>query len=121
MVEEIKKVKDLMLSHMEGQINSRGIDRIDVKVLGEEADIIKDLAQAEKECWEAEYYRSVTEAMGGGFDISGYTSMGTTGSGARRGYGGSMGHDNPLPKIREMLSSASPDVRMQLRNELANM
>lgn len=47
MVEELKKTKDQFLDHLEGLIAERGIARLDVKLLGEYADIIKDLAEAE--------------------------------------------------------------------------
>lgn len=45
----------------------------------------------------------------------GYGTMG----GARRGYGtGTMGHVDPMPAIREMMASLSPETKAQLRNEL---
>lgn len=42
---------------------SRGYENVDAQELGEVADIIKDMAQAKKYCLEAEYYKTVTEAM----------------------------------------------------------
>lgn len=121
MVEKIKMTKDRILDYMEREINKYGENRIDTKTAGDLADIIKDLAEAEKSCWEAEYYRSVTEAMGSS-GSSGYTQpmgYGTAG-GARRGYasGGGMGHVDPMPAIREMMASLSPETKAQLRNEL---
>lgn len=135
MVEEIKKTKDQFLQHMEQMIADRGIARLDVKMLGEYADIVKDLAQAEKDCWKAEYYKTVTEAMEGGSGSSGYTSMrssgnmGSMGTGGRRGYGSGssanggtmMGHSDPVATIRDMMATASPEMRMQIKTELSNM
>lgn len=136
MVEELKKTKDQFLQHMERLINERGLDRLDVKMLGEYADIIKDLAEAEEKCWKAEYYKTVTEAMESGGGSSGYTSMsrGTMASmdaggyGGRRGYSGSsanggnlMGHSDPVSAIRDMMATASPEMRMQIKTELSNL
>lgn len=120
MVEKIKATKDKVLDYMERELSKYGENRIDTKTAGDLADIIKDLAEAERDCWEAEYYRSVTEAMGSS-GSSGYTQpmgYGTAG-GARRGYGtGTMGHVDPMPAIREMIASLSPETKAQLRNEL---
>lgn len=146
MVEKIKATKDQVLQHMERELAKYGGDRIDVKQMGELADIVKDLAEAEKSCWEAEYYRSISEAMeGGSSGYSGYGggsggssgygggSMGYSGSGGgsaanggRRGYGGGgggggMGHTDPISNIREMLASANPEKRAQIRNEISGL
>lgn len=123
MVEKIKATKDKVLDFMDREIGKYNGDRMDVKEIGDLADIIKDLAEAEKSCWEAEYYRSVSEAMGGSSGSSGYMQptgdrMGYDGGGARRGYSGGMGHTDPLSSIREMMSSLSPEMRKQLRNDL---
>lgn len=145
MVEEIKKTKDMFLAQMEQLVNERGIGRVDVKMMGEYADIVKDMAQAEKDCWQAEYYRAATESMqrgsaagyaqggggsGGGGGRMGFNGGGTGGGGGggRRGYGGSpanggnmMGHGDPMEAIREILATAGPEARMQLKNELGMM
>ena len=57
MVERIKDLKDEILMQAEQEMHERG------QVDPESIDAVKDLAEAEKSCWEAEYYRSVTEAM----------------------------------------------------------
>lgn len=139
MVEEIKKTKDMFLAQMEQLVNERGVGRVDVKMMGEYADIVKDMAQAEKDCWQAEYYRAATESMQrgsaagyaqGGGGRMGFNGGGTGGSGGggRRGYGGSpanggnmMGHGDPMEAIREILATAGPEARMQLKNELGMM
>lgn len=90
MVEKIKETKDKVLQRMEQAIGERGMERVDVNELGKLADIVKDMADAEKSCWEAEYYRSVTEAMEDGSmgyeDGMGYARGGQGGQGYRRGY-----------------------------------
>lgn len=85
MVEKIKQTKEQVLERMERAINERGTERMDVSEVGKLADIVKDLAEAEKSCWEAEYYMSVTEAMEEG--PMGYQD----GSGDQYGYGYSQG------------------------------
>lgn len=57
MVEKLKDLKDELLMQAEQDMHEGG--NVDPKMI----DSIKDLAEAEKACWEAEYYRSVTEAM----------------------------------------------------------
>lgn len=125
MVEKIKATKDKILEFMEKELTEYGGKRMDVKEMGELADIVKDLAQAEESCWEAQYYRTVTEAMDSN-QSSGY-GMGSRGydmGGARRGYGntGSMGHNSdPFGAIRDMLATANPEMRAQIRNELTGL
>ena len=86
MVETIYELKNMLLEEMKKEAQERGIERLDK----ERVDMVKDLAAAEKDCWEAEYYRSVSEAMEG----SGYngSQMGYNGSsGAQSGSRGSQG------------------------------
>lgn len=141
MVQDLKMTKDQFLTHMERLIGERGIDRVDVKLMGEYADIVKDLAEAEEKCWKAEYYKTVTESMQGQQGLSGYTRMGggsgSSANGGRMGYGsqggmgggrmgyvpqdGIMGHSDPVAAIRDMLATGSPEMRAQIRNELTDM
>ena len=86
MTEVIKGIKDEILMQVEQDIHENGVGAID----GMMVDQIKDLAEAEKSCWEAEYYRAVTEAMEDGamgYDGMGYDRQGgsQSGSGNRRG------------------------------------
>ena len=127
MVEEIKKTKDQILGRMEQAISERGIDRADVTEMGKLADIVKDLAEAEKSCWEAEYYRSVTEAMGTqGYmpDNMGYNqyrdSMGRYSTRGRRGYSYGYEHD-PIQGVRDAMSGATPEQREKMQRELRTM
>lgn len=68
MVDVIFDLKNQLLEDMLRETRERGIDHLDK----EKVDMIKDLAEAEKNCWKASYYRSVTEAMEDGG--SGYPS-----------------------------------------------
>lgn len=47
---------------------SQGINNMDAKEAGEVADMIKDLAEAERNCYEACYYKTVIKAMEEGDD-----------------------------------------------------
>ena len=158
MVEKIKDIKDEMLMQAEQDMHEGG--SIDPKLI----DGIKDLAEAEKACWEAEYYRSVTEAMedgkmgyddgmgygrgnrgGMGYDRQGGTNQGrgyrrgyeresrrgyrgqsrdSMGRYTRRGYRrmeGGYGHDDMLMEVRQMMETADPQEREQLRMQLRQM
>ena len=164
MVEKIADLKDQMLMMMEGEISESGIENADVNMLGKIADQIKDLADAEKACWEAEYYRSVTEAMedgkmgydggmgygrgsrgGMGYERGGNQGYGQ-GRGYRRGYEResrrgyrsrdsmgrytsrrgyrrmeNYGHQDMMEEIRQMMETADPQEREQLKMQLRQM
>lgn len=173
MVEKIKDLKDELLMQAEQDMHDGG--RVDPETI----DGIKDLAEAEKACWEAEYYRSVTEAMedgqmgyedgmgyarqGGGSGGgrggsqggrgyrrgSGYEQGGSGyeqgGQGYRRGYRrgyrgqsrdsqgryssrrgyrrmeGGYGHDDMLMELRQLMETADPQEREQLKMQLRQM
>lgn len=83
MVDKIFNVKAKVLEHMEKAVAE---GRMDVAEIGDLADIVKDLSEAEEKCLESEYYKSVTKAMGE--HPSGYDPMGYEQSGYR-------GYDNP--------------------------
>lgn len=124
MTEDIKMLKAKVMQFMDQEVGKYGNGRMDVKQVGELADVIKDLA-------EAEYYCTIAEAMNDGRqDTMGYSSMGRMGygqgssgmSGGRQGYGGGMmGHTDPISTIRDMLSTANPEMRAQIRNDLSNL
>lgn len=131
MVNEIKNVKDDLLERMRQSINERGVDRADVKELGDLADAVKDLAEAEKACWEAEYYMNVSEAM----EKSGYTPDGvgrgdyrmdrqgyrdSRGRYSRRGYS-SMGYHDEMDGVREAMRNATPEEREKMQREMRQM
>ena len=144
MVEKIREIKDQALKRMEQSINERGIERADVTEMGKLADVVKDLAEAEKACWEAEYYRSVTEAMeegsmgyedgmeyargGQGGSSRGYSQGGQS---YRRGYNPNRdsmgrysrgyGHQDMMQEVRQMMETADPQERERLKMQLRQM
>lgn len=58
----IESLKERFLSLVEGQVNGN-IVNVDAKELGEVVDCAKDCAEICKLCYEAEYYKTVVEAM----------------------------------------------------------
>lgn len=60
-MKELAEAKSVLISAFKSQIAN--IESADTKELGEVADMIKDLADAEKNCYEACYYKTVIEAM----------------------------------------------------------
>lgn len=151
MIQKIREMKDMALEKMEQSISERGIERADVAEMGKLADIVKDMAEAEKACMEAEYYGSITEAM----ETQGYTpelydgmgyGMGYNGtqggsrggnrgggnSGSRSGYrdsrgryarrsGYSMDYHEDMEGIREAMQNAAPEKREKIKRELRQM
>lgn len=61
-LDKICKLKEKYTEWFE-MASAKGPESIDAKEAGEVADIIKDLAEAERNCREACYYKTVTEAM----------------------------------------------------------
>lgn len=95
MVEKLKEQKDLLLERLERLLEEKGPEGANLQEVGMLTDQIKDLAEAEKACWEAEYYMTVTEAMedgsmgydeGMGYAQGGQGEGQQGGSGYRRGY-----------------------------------
>ena len=131
MVGKIYELKNRLLEQIEKDVAESGVERMD----GEMVDMVKDLAKAEKDCWEAEDYRAVTQAMGGqsGYmpDGMGYRdAMGRYakagwqnqyGSGYRRGYDGMSGHGDAVEGIRNIMSMATPEDKERIRAELRSM
>lgn len=156
MVEKIKDIKDELLMQVEQDIHEGA--SVDPQMV----DSIKDLAEAEKSCWEAEYYRAVTEAMDDGKmgydDGMGYARGGRGGMGYERGQGGSSqgrgyrrgyeresrrgyrgrdsmgrytsrrgyrresyGHDDIMQEVRQLMQTADPQEREQLKMQLRQM
>jgi hypothetical protein len=119
MVEKIYDMKAKILGQAMKELEERGPERIDVNRMGEMVDMVKDLAEAEKSCWEAAYYRNVTEAMEG---ASGYASSGNVSAGygmqsARRGYG-SMGHGDVADEFIGKMAQLSPEEKMAAKNRI---
>lgn len=138
MVDKIYEIKNKLIEQVEQQMRDRP-DRVDKEMV----DAIKDLAEAERNCWEAEYYRSVSEAMEGGSGYSGYSggssyggssSDGRSGwqnqygsgrnSGGRRGYDGSsrtMGYQEAMDTMRHYMHNSDPAERERMRGEMMSM
>lgn len=61
-LEDICEMKKRLIKMVEHELD-KGSEAIDAQELGEVVDMIKDLADVEKMCYEACYYKSVVEAM----------------------------------------------------------
>lgn len=61
-IEEIKQVKETLFSWLREEVG-HGKDCIHLESSGDVTDMIKDLAETEKECMEALYYMTVISAM----------------------------------------------------------
>ncbi len=133
MIDKIKMVKGKVLDFMDQEVGKYGNSRMDVKQIGELADVVKDLAMAE-------YYCSISQSMNESQDYNmgysmGYSSGGGMGGGGRSdsggnrvGYGsgnsasgGVMGYSDPMSMIRDIMMTADPETKMRIRNELGMM
>ena len=141
MVERIADEKNKILEYMDKALDKYGPDKMNVEEIGKLSDAVKDMAEAEKACWEAEYYRSVTEAMEGpsGYmpEGMGYAQGGRTGNrgrmgynrsrdsmgryASRRGYDGPYGYHEHMEDIRSEMQAASPEEREKMKRELRQM
>lgn len=61
-MEEIIDMKKTLTSALKSHI-SNGLESVDTSEAGQVADIIKDLSETERNCYEACYYKTVIEAM----------------------------------------------------------
>lgn len=61
-ITEIDELKTQIMCCVKGQF-ANGIHAVDTNEAKEAIDMIKDLAQAKKDCYKAEYYKTVIEAM----------------------------------------------------------
>lgn len=150
MIDKICKMKDKLCEYAHQQMQ-QGLDRVDTREMGAVVDMIKDLAEAEKSCVEADYYESVVEAMEDGGGRYGYDEVGSPGgrSGYRTespdGEGGRMGYRNQygnwpanpanrrrrmrrrgyteesVENIRSMMEEADPARREQLKHDLEEL
>lgn len=141
MVERIYKMKNQLLQQAEKELDERGLDRIDVNRMGEMVDMIKDLAEAEASCWQAEYYKTVTKAMeqgssgyGGGTGSSagygssmqsggrsGYATQPSMYDTARQGYMDGRGGKEVVESLRKEIQAAGPDDRERIRHEVMSV
>ena len=150
MVERIADEKNKILEYMDKSLDKYGPDKMNVEEIGKLADAVKDMAEAEKACWEAEYFRSIAEGMdaygyddqsdsnggissGGGrsgYERRGYEQGGygyrRSGRGSANQYGGSrrgyrMGHQDAIESLRMEMQEADPQRRQQLMQEIRQM
>jgi len=150
LVERIADEKNKILEYMDKSLDKYGPDKMNVEEIGKLADAVKDMAEAEKACWEAEYFRSIAEGMdaygyddqsdsnggissGGGrsgYERRGYEQGGygyrRSGRGSANQYGGSrrgyrMGHQDAIESLRMEMQEADPQRRQQLMQEIRQM
>ena len=106
--DELCDLKKDLIKIFASELHTKGVDDLDTKDCAEVADMIKDLAEAEKACVEACYYETVIKAMEKadeederegrmGYNAYRYANgrYAPKGRGTRRGYTPEMGMMNP--------------------------
>lgn len=106
--DELCDLKKDLINIFASELHTKGVDDLDTKDCAEVADMIKDLAEAEKACMEACYYETVIKAMEKadeeeeqegrmGYNAYRYANgrYAPKGRGTRRGYTPEMGMMNP--------------------------
>ena len=118
MVNRISEIKNRVLDFLDHEVQE-GSERIDIETVGMLADVVKDLAHAEKNCWEAEYYYSIVDAMD---KRSGYGSS-TRHSGrhhlsgySRMGY--QEGHEDAVDHLLAAMKGMNEEEKMRARERL---
>lgn len=107
----IYQMKEKLIQEAMDRMQS--MDGGSIEQMGQIIDMIKDLAEAEKSCLEADYYESVVEAMEeGSEDRYGYDGGGSSGGGSREGSRGRSGY--------RMESSDGEGGRMGYKNQYGN-
>ena len=106
--DELCDLKKDLIKIFGSELHTKGVDDLDTKDCAEVADMIKDLAEAEKACMEACYYETVIKTMEKadeedeqegrmGYNAYRYANgrYAPKGRGTRRGYTPEMGMMNP--------------------------
>ena len=106
--DELCDLKKDLIKIFASELHTKGVDDLDTKDCAEVADMIKDLAEAEKACMEACYYETVIKAMENadeeeeqegrmGYNAYRYANgrYAPKGRGTRRGYTPEMSMMNP--------------------------
>lgn len=106
--DELCDLKKDLIKIFASELHTKGVDDLDTKDCAEVADMIKDLAEAEKACMEACYYETVIKAMEKadeederegrmGYNAYRYANgrYALKGRGTRRGYTPAMSMMNP--------------------------
>lgn len=143
-MEKLKELNELKHTLIEAakMEAAKGIENINTEEMGEVVDMIKDLASAEKDCMEACYYETVTDAMSGederaGYDRWRYASgrFAPKGRGTRTGYtpdrmmpqnNGRMGYhdakmDEVMASVQTMWDKANVEDRENLKEQLKDL
>lgn len=126
--DEICELKKDLVKIFASELHTKGVDDLDTKDCAEVADMIKDLAEAEKTCMEACYYETIVKAMeeAGEEDENdgrmGYNSrhyangkFAPKGRGTKMGYIPDMMMPNQYPYIYGYLNDPNFDDHMQGR------
>lgn len=79
---DISCMKTDLIKGLDYEMMCKGLDHMDVEKTGQVVDMIKDLAQAEKDCMKACYYKTVVGAM----DDYGFENEGEIEEYGRMGY-----------------------------------
>lgn len=117
--DEICELKKDLVKIFASELHTKGVNDLDTKDCAEVADMIKDLAEAEKACMEACYYETIVKAMEKadeqeeqegrmGYNAYRYANgrYALKGRGTRRGYTPEMGMMNPylyVPDFEEAM------------------
>lgn len=120
MVGRIYEIKNRILEHLDQEVQSDS-ERIDMQTVGMLADMVKDLAEAEEKCWEAEYYHSIVDAMEksgrSGYDSGARNNRWQHQSGySRMGY--QEGHEDAVDHLMESMKGMSEEEKMRARERL---
>ena len=125
MVDKIYNLKNKFIERIESDISNRGIERIDVKEMGELVDMVKDLAEAEEKCWKAQYYRHVvSEAMESkyGYPMNDRQMQDRQGYGMnamRSGYQSKQNEqDNLIEQLGNEYRNLSHDEKMMMKSKI---
>lgn len=147
-IKDLKETKEKLVDALKSKM-SMGIENVDAQEAGEVTDMIKDLAEAEKECWEAAYYESIVKAMKEdegekmGYDDWRYASgrFAPKGRGTREGYtptyptvySDHMGYDDtrmdgrmgytgdPMDELAKLWQEADMDTKHRMKSALEEM
>lgn len=143
----IKKMKEKLIE--EAQSRMQNMDGGSIEQMGQIVDMIKDLSEAEKACFEAEYYDTVIDAMDGDGRY-GYDDRGSSGDrqgyresymmddrNDRMGYRDSKGRyarnpnrrrmsrsgysEESIENLRRMMEDADPERKRQLKQDLEEL
>ena len=125
MVNKIYEAKNRLLEHLEKELRENP-ERIDMESVSMLADMVKDLAEAEEKCWEAEYYHSIVDAMDksgrSGYDSSAYRMdrngwQNQYGSGySRMGY--QEGHEDAVDHLLMAMKGMNEEEKKHARERL---